>query len=55
MQANEDAPWELFYWSYVNKDTRKNNMIGRGEFVRIMFEAAGVPYIDSFTLSDGMA
>jgi glutathione S-transferase len=39
------APWELFYWAQVKEDGR-NHMIGRGEFVRLMFEAAGVPYID---------
>ena len=53
MQANEDAPWELFYWAPVNKETGKIGMMGRGEFVRIMFEVAGVPFIDSFTLPDG--
>ena len=37
-------PWELYYWAYM-KDGR-NHMIGRGEFVRLMFELAGVEYID---------
>jgi glutathione S-transferase len=42
---NADAPWELYYWANVKEDGR-NHMVGRGEFVRLMFEAAGVPYID---------
>lgn len=40
-----EAPWELFYWARLEADG-KNHMIGRGEFVRLMFEAAGVSYID---------
>lgn len=43
MQSEE--PWELYYWAAVKEDG-KNHMIGRGEFVRLMFEIAGVPYID---------
>ena len=39
-----EAPWELYYWTRM-KDGQ-NTMIGRGEFVRLLFEAAGVPYID---------
>ena len=37
--------WELFYWANLKEDG-KNHMIGRGEFVRLMFEVAGVEYID---------
>ena len=48
--ANPDIPWELFYWAAVKEDGR-NHMIGRGEFVRLIFEAAGVPYIDHGVLS----
>ncbi len=44
-QLDDAAPWELYYWANVKEDGR-NHMIGRGEFVRLMFEAAGVPYID---------
>lgn len=32
-----EAHYELFYWS---------GLPGRGEFVRLVFEAAGVPYVD---------
>jgi hypothetical protein len=28
-------------------------MIGRGEFVRLMFEVAGVPFIDTATMHEG--
>ena len=44
LSASESPPWELYYWS-VMKDG-KNQMIGRGEFIRLMFEVAGVAYID---------
>ena len=37
--------WELFYWARPDSNG-VNTMIGRGEFVRLMFEVAGVPYID---------
>eukprot|EP01102_Stenamoeba_stenopodia_P007443 TRINITY_DN2082_c0_g3_i1.p1 TRINITY_DN2082_c0_g3~~TRINITY_DN2082_c0_g3_i1.p1 ORF type:complete len:265 (+),score=57.66 TRINITY_DN2082_c0_g3_i1:26-796(+) len=40
----EGAPWELYYWANVKEG--KNRLIGRGEFVRLLFEAAGVPFID---------
>jgi glutathione S-transferase len=43
--SSGDAPWELYYWANVKEDGR-NHMIGRGEFVRLMFEVAGVPFID---------
>lgn len=42
---DENSPWELYYWASIKEDG-KNHMIGRGEFVRLMFEVAGVPYID---------
>lgn len=42
---NMDDTWELYYWTRI-KDDGKNHMIGRGEFVRLMFEAAGVQYIE---------
>jgi len=41
---NNAVPWELYYWTNI-KDG-KNRMIGRGEFVRLLFETAGVPFID---------
>lgn len=41
---NNEAPWELYYWTSMKEG--KNRMIGRGEFVRLLFEAAGVPFID---------
>lgn len=37
MSARGEAPYELFYWPFIP---------GRGEFVRLVFEAAGVPYDD---------
>lgn len=40
-----EAEWELFYWTSI-RDDGKNHMIGRGEFVRLIFEAAGVKYRD---------
>lgn len=33
----EDTPYELFYWPSIQ---------GRGEFIRLAFEQAGVPYAD---------
>mmetsp|Transcript_6318 Transcript_6318/g.10575 ORF Transcript_6318/g.10575 Transcript_6318/m.10575 type:complete len:270 (+) Transcript_6318:55-864(+) len=54
-----DKQWELFYWANmkeVGDGTEKrliNHMIGRGEFVRLMFEVAGVSYIDHGVLPDG--
>ena len=35
--ADGDARYELFYWPSIQ---------GRGEFVRLALEAAGVPYVD---------
>jgi glutathione S-transferase len=40
-----EAPWELLYWTQV-RDDGKNHMMGAGEFVRLMFELAGVKYLD---------
>jgi hypothetical protein len=40
-----DDSWELYYWTRIKEDG-KNHMIGRGEFVRLMFEAAGVNYVE---------
>jgi glutathione S-transferase len=37
MAGRATARYELFYWSGIQ---------GRGEFVRLAFEAAGVPYVD---------
>lgn len=34
----EDAPYELIYWPKIP---------GRGEFIRLLFEEAGVPYMDT--------
>jgi len=42
--SDKEVPWELYYWASI-KDG-KNRMIGRGEFVRLLFEAAGVPFVD---------
>eukprot|EP01036_Dinobryon_divergens_P033228 gene33228-42966_t len=41
----QDQPWELYYWNNIKEDGR-NHMIGRGEFVRLMFEVTGTPYIE---------
>ena len=35
--ADDDATWRLYYWPGVK---------GRGEYVRLAFEEAGVPYVD---------
>jgi len=40
--ADKDE-WEFYYWCLMKEDGR-NYMIGRGEFVRLMFEACGVGY-----------
>lgn len=32
--ASDESVWELHYWP----------LLGRGEFVRLLFEEAGVPY-----------
>lgn len=37
MPPRRAVPYELFYWPGLQ---------GRGEFVRLAFEAAGVPYVD---------
>ena len=43
--------WELFYWCNVKDGV--NRMVGRGEFVRLMFEVTGTPYIDHGMAPDG--
>jgi glutathione S-transferase len=40
--ATKDATYELYYWPSIQ---------GRGEFVRLTLEAAGVPYVDVARLS----
>ena len=45
MIANTEPIWELYYWNAIKEDG-KNHMIGRGEFVRLMFELAEVPYVE---------
>jgi glutathione S-transferase len=52
-----DQSWELFYWaSMKEKDGKlRNHMIGRGEFVRLMFELAAVPYLDHGVQENGGA
>jgi glutathione S-transferase len=37
MSTRSPPPYELFYWPGIQ---------GRGEFIRLAFEAAGVPYLD---------
>ncbi|EXK30167.1 glutathione S-transferase [Fusarium oxysporum f. sp. lycopersici 4287] len=37
VKTDDDAPYELIYWPVIP---------GRGEFVRLVFEEAGVPYSD---------
>ena len=37
MPRRSAAPYRLFYWPGIQ---------GRGEFIRLAFEAAGVPYVD---------
>lgn len=37
-RSSADAPYELIYWP---------TLPGRGEFVRLLFEEAGVPYTDT--------
>ena len=45
MVSQQDQPWELYYWNNIKEDGL-NHMIGRGEFVRLMFEVTGQPYIE---------
>lgn len=52
MSSFEGHDWELYYWTNIKEDGR-NHMIGRGEFVRLMFELAGVPFTDHGMLQDG--
>eukprot|EP00803_Ostreobium_quekettii_P004045 evm.model.scf_373.2 EVM.evm.TU.scf_373.2 scf_373:16611-19768(+) len=44
MAASQEE-WHLFYWPGIK---------GRGEFVRLMFEEAGVPYVDVGNGPQGM-
>ena len=37
MESSGSEPWKLIYWPGIK---------GRGEYVRLIFEAAGVPYED---------
>jgi glutathione S-transferase len=39
----KDAPYELFYWPGIQ---------GRGEFVRLLLEDAGIPYVDVVRLPE---
>ncbi len=46
--GSDEKPWDLYYWP---------GLPGRGEFVRVVFEDAGVPYrgtisIPNFNLID---
>ncbi|KAG6203249.1 hypothetical protein E4U50_005793 [Claviceps purpurea] len=41
---SDDAPYELIYWPQIP---------GRGEFIRLLFEEAGVPYLDIAKQDDG--
>ena len=54
MSWNEGDKWELYYWAAMKEDGR-NHMIGRGEFVRLMFELAVVPYVDHGVQDGGQA
>ena len=45
MASSQDQPWELYYWNSIKEDGR-NHMLGRGEFIRLMFEVTGTPYIE---------
>ena len=49
----KQSQWELYYWA--NMKEGRNTMIGRGEFVRLMFELAGVAYVDHGTKENGGA
>ena len=50
--VDEQAPWELYYWAFMKEDG-KNGMLGRGEFVRLMFEITKTPFIDHGILPEG--
>jgi hypothetical protein len=45
MVDGTEPKWELYYWNN-RKEDGKNHMIGRGEFVRLMFELAEVPFTE---------
>jgi hypothetical protein len=38
---SSDGEWKLFYWTNPSRPLK-----GRGEYVRLMFEAAEVPYTE---------
>ena len=54
MVDNTDEKWELYYWVHKKEDGI-NHMIGRGEFVRLMFELAGQSYIEIGATEGGPA
>ena len=41
----EQEPWELYYWYFTGEDG-KSKMVGRGEFIRLLFETTGTPYVE---------
>ena len=41
----QEDTWELYYWAYLDESGR-TKMMGRGEFVRLMFEISGTPFVD---------
>ncbi|KAF4461777.1 glutathione S-transferase [Fusarium albosuccineum] len=46
VKTDDDAPYELIYWP---------GLPGRGELIRLLFEEAGVPYVDSARTPDKAA
>ncbi|KAF7549124.1 hypothetical protein G7Z17_g6609 [Cylindrodendrum hubeiense] len=46
VKTNDGAPYELIYWPGIP---------GRGEWVRLLFEEAGVPYTDHAKEADGVS
>ncbi|TWU71442.1 hypothetical protein ED733_002961 [Metarhizium rileyi] len=46
VKTSDEAPYELIYWP---------NFPGRGEFVRLLFEEAGVSYVDTAKAGDDAA
>ncbi|KJZ73419.1 hypothetical protein HIM_07213 [Hirsutella minnesotensis 3608] len=46
VKGNDDAPYELIYWP---------GLPGRGEFIRLLFEEAGVSYTDTAKNGDEQA
>ena len=45
VQQQTEEPWELYYW-YPKNEEGKLKMVGRGEFVRLMFEVTGTPFVE---------